>query len=190
MGGRYALTRIHPLLASVVALEGAGAVALQLSPCAMHVPAEGYAVRMPPLKLRLRGSPLVRGALSLLKINPSNARQVLMWYIAMQSPTCNSRDEPALSWHHNKENLAVRLSRRSPTVCVALVNECRGGEERAKGRVEAWTSAIEAQVFRTGEVRSKRMDVLLSRDFRVSKGEIPLHDTRTGHWGHALVCDC
>ena len=163
-------------------------MALQLSPCAMHVPAEGWAVRMPPLKLRLRGSPLVRGALSLLKINPSNTRQVLMWYIAMPSPMCDSRDEPALSWHHNRQDLAVRLSCRSPTECVALVNECRGGEERAKGRVEAWTSAIEAQVFRTGEVRSKRMDVLLSRDFRVSKGEIPLHVYTHGPLGTSCTC--
>jgi hypothetical protein len=36
--------------------------------------------------------------------------------------------------------------------------------------VECWTSAIEADVYRTGELVSKRMDVLISRDFRVSKG--------------------
>ena len=38
------------------------------------------------------------------------------------------------------------------------------------GGLECWTSAIEADIYRTGELVSKRMDVLVSRDFRVSKG--------------------
>lgn len=44
-----------------------------------------------------------------------------------------------------------------------------------KGQLECWTSAIEADVYRTGELVSKRMDVLISRDFRVSKGQSFLH---------------
>lgn len=40
------------------------------------------------------------------------------------------------------------------------------------GGLECWTSAIEADVYRTGELVSKRMDVLVSRDFRVSKGAV------------------
>lgn len=43
------------------------------------------------------------------------------------------------------------------------------------GGLECWTSAIEADVYRTGELVSKRMDVLVSRDFRVSKG-VPRKD--------------
>ena len=38
------------------------------------------------------------------------------------------------------------------------------------GRLECWTSAIEADGYRTGQLVSKRMDVLVSRDFAVSKG--------------------
>ncbi|BDA46251.1 hypothetical protein COCOBI_08-3430 [Coccomyxa sp. Obi] len=50
------------------------------------------------------------------------------------------------------------------------------------GGLECWTSAIEADVYRTGELVSKRMDVLVSRDFRVSKA--PLH---MAMWGHGRV---
>ncbi|KAK9906458.1 hypothetical protein WJX75_002116 [Coccomyxa subellipsoidea] len=56
------------------------------------------------------------------------------------------------------------------------------GKAKKRGGLECWTSAIEADVYRTGELVSKRMDVLISRDFRVSKA--PLH---MAMWGHGRV---
>ena len=44
------------------------------------------------------------------------------------------------------------------------------GRGAKSGGLECWTSAVEAEVWRTGQLVSKRMDVLVSRDFRVSKG--------------------
>jgi len=38
-----------------------------VQPLAGHLPAEGYTVRMQPLKLRMQGHPVVRGALRLLE---------------------------------------------------------------------------------------------------------------------------
>ncbi len=46
---------------------------------------------------------------------------------------------------------------------------CRGRGAKSGG-LECWTSAVEAEVWRTGQLVSKRMDILVSRDFRVSKG--------------------
>ena len=46
---------------------------------------------------------------------------------------------------------------------------CRKSKSK-RGSLGCWTSAIEADVYRTGELVSKRMDVLISRDFSVSKG--------------------
>ena len=43
-----------------------------------------------------------------------------------------------------------------------------------RGSLGCWTSAIEADIYRTGELVSKRMDVLVSRDFSVSKGRHPV----------------
>jgi len=47
---------------------------------------------------------------------------------------------------------------------------CRKSKSK-RGSLGCWTSAIEADIYRTGELVSKRMDVLVSRDFSVSKGE-------------------
>jgi len=46
----------------------------------------------------------------------------------------------------------------------------RRGRGARSGCIECWTSACEAEVWRTGQLVSKRMDILVSRDFRVSKG--------------------
>ena len=46
---------------------------------------------------------------------------------------------------------------------------CRKSKSK-RGSLGCWTSAIEADIYRTGELVSKRMDVLVSRDFSVSKG--------------------
>ena len=46
---------------------------------------------------------------------------------------------------------------------------CRKSKSK-RASLGCWTSAIEADVYRTGELVSKRMDVLISRDFSVSKG--------------------
>ena len=49
---------------------------------------------------------------------------------------------------------------------------CRKSKSK-RGSLGCWTSAIEADIYRTGELVSKRMDVLVSRDFSVSKGCLP-----------------
>ena len=54
--------------------------------------------------------------------------------------------------------------------CDALGPRARRGRGAKSGGLECWTSAVEAEVWRTGQLVSKRMDVLVSRDFRVSKG--------------------
>ena len=43
---------------------------------------------------------------------------------------------------------------------------CRKSKSK-RGSLGCWTSAIEADIYRTGELVSKRMDVLVSRDFSV-----------------------
>lgn len=50
--------------------------------------------------------------------------------------------------------------------------DCRKSKSK-RGSLGCWTSAIEADIYRTGELVSKRMDVLVSRDFSVSKGCLP-----------------
>ncbi len=50
---------------------------------------------------------------------------------------------------------------------------CRKSKSK-RGSLGCWTSAIEADIYRTGELVSKRMDVLVSRDFSVSKGLLPV----------------
>ncbi|KAK9827236.1 hypothetical protein WJX81_000649 [Elliptochloris bilobata] len=122
---KYGLQRLHPLLAHAMALQRGSSVIATVQPLAGHLPAEGYTVRMQPLKLRMHGHPIVRGALRLLEFRGRGAK--------------------------------------------------RGG-------LECWTSAVEAEVWRTGELVSKRMDVLVSRDFRVSKA--PLH---LAMWGHGRL---
>lgn len=43
--------------------------------------------------------------------------------------------------------------------------------------VEAWTSAVEADVFQNGQVISKRMDVLLGSSLGSCKGDMQKRDT-------------
>ena len=57
------------------------------------------------------------------------------------------------------------MHRRGPEEGVG----CRKSKSK-RGSLGCWTSAIEADIYRTGELVSKRMDVLVSRDFSVSKG--------------------
>ena len=73
-----------------------------------------------------------------------------------------SRPRPQL-WRAVEMSRSVRgsMSDRCPA--------CRKSKSK-RGSLGCWTSAIEADVYRTGELVSKRMDVLISRDFSVSKG--------------------
>ncbi len=64
---RYVLQRLHPLLAHTLSLQSGSSVLATVQPLAGHLPAEGYTVRMQPLKLRMQGHPVVRGALRLLE---------------------------------------------------------------------------------------------------------------------------
>jgi len=61
------LQRLHPLLAHTLSLQSGSSVLATVQPLAGHLPAEGYTVRMQPLKLRMQGHPVVRGALRLLE---------------------------------------------------------------------------------------------------------------------------
>ncbi len=64
---RYGLQRLNPLMAHVVALQNGSSVIATVQPLAGHLPAEGYTMRMQPLKLRMHANPVVRGALRLLE---------------------------------------------------------------------------------------------------------------------------
>lgn len=48
-------------------LQSGSSVIATVQPLAGHLPAEGYTVRMQPLKLRMQGHPIIRGALRLLE---------------------------------------------------------------------------------------------------------------------------
>ena len=64
---RFGLQRLHPLLSHTMELRSGSSVIATVQPLAGHLPAEGYTVRMQPLKLRMQGHPIVRGALRLLE---------------------------------------------------------------------------------------------------------------------------
>ena len=71
---RYGLQRLHPLLSHTMELQSGSSVIATVQPLAGHLPAEGYTVRMQPLKLRMQGHPIIRGALRLLEFRRAGTR--------------------------------------------------------------------------------------------------------------------
>ena len=63
----YALGKLSPLLHCAVKLEEGDSITVRISPVAMHLPADCYALHLEPMKLVLATRGLLHSILGLLK---------------------------------------------------------------------------------------------------------------------------
>ena len=53
---------------------------------------------------------------------------------------------------------------------VTAVPACSKGANPSGARLEAWTSALEAELYKDGRVLSRRLDLIVGPDARAGKG--------------------
>ena len=90
-------------------------------------------------------------------------------------------------WQRRSSERVMSNEQRGGDVPGVCMHRGRGARS---GGLECWTSAVEAEVWRTGQLVSKRMDVLVSRDFRVSKGAPPVENILQHHQRDGCMLCC
>ena len=59
---------------------------------------------------------------------------------------------------------------------------CSKGANLGGARLEAWTSALEAELYKDGRVLSRRLDLIIGPDARAGKGASQASQVRVTDW--------